>query len=139
MPMSEGRKARKRAYNLAYYYAHRDELKARGRAYYAAHKLKRATHDRAYYEQNRDVYRKRHWKYKYGLTEEQYFQLEEKQQGKCAICQRALQLCVDHCHKTGRVRGLLCTQCNHLVGNARDQIQVLKSAVNYLTAYGSPV
>jgi hypothetical protein len=60
-------------------------------------------------------------KWLYGLTPVEYDRLYQVQQGACAICHRhqtdiKRTLQVDHCHKTGRVRGLLCLQCNLYVG-----------------------
>lgn len=57
----------------------------------------------------------------YGITIEQYNEMFEKQGGKCAICGRhqsefRTRLCVDHCHKTNRVRELLCQPCNAVLG-----------------------
>ncbi len=82
-------------------------------------------------------YRRRGWKKKFGLTEQGYNTLYEVQCGKCAICQRHQDelprvLSVDHCHVTGRVRGLLCARCNSLLGMACDRQKVLRSAILYL-------
>ncbi len=69
----------------------------------------------------------------YGLTLEDYNKLVEKQEGKCAICGRLDDnLHVDHDHKTGQVRGLLCKLCNPLLGLAGDNIDILLNAVRYL-------
>lgn len=82
-----------------------------------------------------------HGKYvekKYDITEEDYWKLYEAQGGRCAICQRATgrarRLAVDHNHKTGEVRGLLCKPCNRygLGMFARDSIELLERAANYL-------
>ena len=74
---------------------------------------------------------------KFGMTLEQYEKLYEKQEGKCAICQkypRKMRLAVDHDHKTGAVRGLLCKRCNHdLLGSAHDSVEILEAAIDYLT------
>lgn len=54
-------------------------------------------------------------KHDYGITEEQYLQMWKEQKGKCKLCGKELKdhyLDVDHDHKTGRVRGLLCRGCN---------------------------
>lgn len=81
---------------------------------------------------NRNSYLKR----KYGITEEQYEELLLAQAGKCAIClckPRTRRLAVDHNHKTGEIRGLLCSRCNHgLLGHAHDSIPVLERALEYL-------
>ena len=81
-------------------------------------------------------HRERHWKREYGLTVEDYFALLEKQGGGCAICKgdtngRGI-FHVDHCHETGRVRGLLCAKCNILLGHADDDTKLLRSAISYL-------
>jgi hypothetical protein len=82
--------------------------------------------------------RKKRIKCDYGLTLEQYEEMWIAQGGKCAICGKdspSRLLCVDHDHETGKVRGLLCVHCNHLLGNARDKIQVLASAIQYLEGH----
>lgn len=80
----------------------------------------------------------------YGLTVEQYRELLDRQDGKCAICRnhdagkrfgRSLPFCVDHCHKTGVIRGLLCHRCNLGIGNFDDDIDRLTAAVEYIRRY----
>lgn len=93
----------------------------------------------AYRRQNRERVRGWNLKYKgYGITLEQRDELERKQHGLCAICQQPPHpkkpLHVDHCHKTGRVRGLLCNQCNRLLGLAQDDRERLWAASLYLQA-----
>jgi hypothetical protein len=71
----------------------------------------------------------------YGLTEDDYWRLYEKQNGVCAICGergKRDKLDVDHCHKTGAVRGLLCNRCNLCIGRFEDNPMYLKSAAEYL-------
>ena len=73
---------------------------------------------------------------RYGLTLESYENLERLQEKKCAICRGpqnvGLNLDVDHCHVTGRVRGLLCRRCNSIIGLAEDQDRLLEAAIRYL-------
>jgi hypothetical protein len=54
------------------------------------------------------------------------------QRGACAICLEKTKLVVDHCHKTGVFRGLLCGRCNRGIGLLRDNTQDLKRAIKYL-------
>lgn len=71
----------------------------------------------------------------YGLATGEYDTLFQSQGGRCAICQgtRRQRLSVDHCHKTGLVRGLLCRMCNgRLLTSARDRPEVLRAAADYL-------
>lgn len=74
---------------------------------------------------------------KYGITQKDYNKYFKIQRGECAIChihQKDLKqkLCVDHDHKTGKVRGLLCKKCNIGLGYFKDNRKLLKSAVDYL-------
>jgi hypothetical protein len=81
--------------------------------------------------------------YKYGVTKEFLLDLYEKQQGVCKICedkpktQRGLH--VDHCHKTGVVRGLLCHGCNVAIGSMKEDPEILSKAIEYLRSHhGKP-
>jgi Recombination endonuclease VII len=75
---------------------------------------------------------------RYGLTRDDYRQAWFRQGGKCAICcqpertKRNHLLSVDHCHKTGRFRGLLCSHCNRAVGLLGDDPVVMESAARYV-------
>lgn len=73
------------------------------------------------------------WK-KYGMTRDDYFNLLDSQAGCCAICGEfvADTMDVDHCHETGKVRGLLCGPCNSGIGHMRDSIPILEAAIEYL-------
>ena len=108
-------------------YARDEEYRARlsghSRKYYQAHK-----HDIA-----RSSRTKRLQKH-YGLSDEDYDTLLAKQGGACAICRRRPRgrLCVDHCHLTGMVRGLLCRKCNLGLGCLVDDAASLISAFAYL-------
>ena len=72
----------------------------------------------------------------YGLEAGAYDQLYIEQGGVCAICRRATgaskRLAVDHDHETGRVRGLLCSVCNKLVGYFRDSPEAFRRGADYL-------
>lgn len=74
---------------------------------------------------------KRLWN-RYGLTYEQYYVHLKKYQGMCHICRIKPGVAVDHCHITGKVRGVLCSMCNTGIGNLRDDIKLLESAIQYL-------
>lgn len=77
---------------------------------------------------------------KYGLSVEQYNEMVEKQEGKCKICSSSdshrtgtkYNLFVDHCHATGKVRGLLCHHCNAGLGHLKDSKEILERAIRYL-------
>lgn len=77
-----------------------------------------------------------HYKRKFGITIEQRDQMVADQGGMCAICERTKPTrrgwCVDHSHRTGRIRAILCAPCNSLIGLARESTEVLASAIAYL-------
>ena len=66
----------------------------------------------------------------YGLTDEQYDQLEAIE--SCENCGSSERMVIDHNHTTGKVRGKLCHKCNVALGMARDSIAVLEGLINYL-------
>jgi hypothetical protein len=76
---------------------------------------------------------------KFGLSRQQYVQLLAEQDGCCKICgsqepatKGKTEFCVDHDHKTGCIRGLLCTSCNRGLGFFRDDVELLQKAIAYL-------
>ena len=95
-------------------------------------------------QERSDYYRDRYLQKKYGISLSEYRQILDKQDGKCAICKVVAEedhlkindtikrLYLDHCHETGKVRGILCAHCNSVLGYAKDNITVLKNAINYL-------
>lgn len=73
--------------------------------------------------------------YIYGMNLEQYIELLRSQEHKCQICKRELpskKNHIDHCHKTGIVRGILCISCNTGLGHFKDDPEMLRQAVLYL-------
>ena len=93
-----------------------------------SHSEKARQYKRTHYLNNRakylDIERERSYKKLYGITIEDYNRMLKNQDGKCGICgsdssfkgEVNQNFSVDHCHETGRVRGLLCVACNHLLG-----------------------
>ena len=73
---------------------------------------------------------------KYGILEADYISMMKAQNGGCAICGKTeCRLVVDHNHKTGRPRGLLCGQCNSALGLFGDDAKTILSAAGYLSRY----
>lgn len=71
----------------------------------------------------------------YGITLQQYDELYKEQSGLCKICGKSQgyrRFDVDHCHKTGKIRGLLCNHCNQGIGHFFDSKDLLIKAANYL-------
>jgi hypothetical protein len=78
-----------------------------------------------------------HYHKKYGLTKDEVHVMMEERNGKCDICNSVSdhfsnKLNVDHCHETGKVRGMLCFSCNVMLGQVKDDTNRLKKAIEYL-------
>lgn len=79
--------------------------------------------------------RKYFLKRRYGITQDDFDRMVETQEGLCAICKKPggkKPWHVDHDHKTGKVRGILCHHCNTALGNFNDDLEVLQRALDYL-------
>jgi Fe-S oxidoreductase len=77
-------------------------------------------------------------KQRYGLSVEDFQGYLDKQNNRCPICGMCLDECirhVDHCHKTGEVRGILCFKCNIGLGNFYDSVPNLLGAIKYLQLF----
>lgn len=112
-------------YNRAYYQANRDRIRAQQSAYGYANRPKLVASRK-------------------GMTAEQVRALRDAQEGQCAICSNELVAPhIDHDHSCcpgsrscgACVRGLLCASCNHMLGKAHDQPEVLESAAAYLRKF----
>jgi len=94
-------------------------------------------------KKNHDPSRARqlHLKRKYGLTFAEFDKMLTEQNNSCAICStpvaggKSNRFMVDHDHKTGRVRGLLCKSCNIALGEVKDDLTTLKNMINYLSKH----
>lgn len=108
---------------------------------------KQKEYDRAYWKKyagkNVDKLKQRDTEYnlkrKFNMSLQDYNQMLEAQTGKCAIpgCEKkrssnGKKLAVDHCHKTGRIRGLLCNECNTSLGLLKENIQVINGLADYI-------
>ena len=97
-----------------------------------------------YQSQGREYDRNRGLLYRYGIDTEQYNKFLIQQKYCCAICKSQTpgddnyNFHVDHCHKTGEIRGLLCNLCNKMLGYAKDNIEVLNNASKYLENFVTP-
>lgn len=89
-----------------------------------------------YYERTGGHAQHKSWIKQYGLTPEDYARMLEEQNGVCAICKKECptgqRLSVDHCHDTGKVRGLLCRNCNRGLGSFKDDRNAVLAALLYL-------
>lgn len=71
-------------------------------------------------------------KARYGIDRTEYFKIAEEQNNLCKICNRKRKLFVDHCHDTGKIRGLLCQKCNSALGFLDDDVSHVRSMLEYM-------
>ena len=95
-------------------------------------------------ERGRAKNKEAHLKIKYGITLDHFNEMLEEQEHKCAICSTSVTVgdpnsrdvaCVDHNHKTGDTRSILCKMCNLILGHANDDIALLTKCVQYLESH----
>jgi hypothetical protein len=92
-----------------------------------------------YYRTEKGLYKRDKQRVRpYGITVDDWYRMLEQQRNRCAICgkpethPKRTYLSIDHDHLTGKVRGLLCYYCNTGLGNFKDDILSLESAISYL-------
>jgi hypothetical protein len=109
------------------------------KAYYKKNKVRLSAYKKKLRSISKNLERERELKLlkNYGITLENYDILLESQKGVCAICftnkpGNKKRFSVDHDHKTGKVRGLLCDKCNRGLGYFNDNFEILEKAIKYL-------
>jgi len=140
-PLSEWHKAKDRKDGLATQC--KRCVKRRSDKWYQENtERKRATAKR-YYADNEDRFRENAYRSKYGIGVDDYERMYDEQGGVCALCSKpetarekwngkVRRLAVDHCHETGRVRGLLCYRCNHIISCLGDNLNSALKLVRYM-------
>ena len=154
------RKYRKKIqkYKESYRRQHRKELNEKQKQYYRENREKKLEYSKKYYSEHRsevlEYFRKRYKnpevklrqkarsrQKRYGLSSIEYNKMINKQKNKCAVCPTKLsklpskQVHVDHDHKTGKVRGLLCQKCNLALGLLKENLLIVRSLLKYLGKY----
>lgn len=138
----------KKSYNAAYNVANREEISAQKATYYVANRERDRTRSRSYQAVNREKIKTQRASYraankeairaqrlgKYGLSLGTFQLMRRRQKNACGICGETFLETpyVDHCHKTGEVRGLLCRRCNTALGSFKDSYELLRGALEYL-------
>jgi hypothetical protein len=122
-----------------HYRNNREKIAERHREYHAKNSDAIRERKRGYSALNPEVVRRHNLKKKFGLTLSQYDEMLSTQCGVCAICGGACatgrRLSVDHCHSTGKVRGLLCVRCNLTLGKMDDNPSILRAAADYVERF----
>jgi hypothetical protein len=125
-------------YERDYHNKHKKERQESSQKSYQKHRDQRLQDRKRYRETNtikvKESKEKSRLKKIYNLTLTQYNELKRKQNNCCTICGKKSKrrLSVDHNHKTGKIRGLLCHKCNAALGFFDEDINVLKNAIKYL-------
>lgn len=128
-----------------------EKQKAKEAKYRPRYKERKRQRQKEYYQQNREYYlakqreanllnpdRARSWVYKtrYGITLEIFRLMMQRQEGKCLICREEMKTpCVDHCHETGKARGLLCRFCNMGIAALKENPTIMQRAIQYVQAW----
>jgi hypothetical protein len=149
----EEQKVHKKEYNRQWRIDHKDIVQQETRDYYVAHREEKIAYGKKYQEENKEALaiKRKANQHRYGLanhygiTEEEYTILLTIQGGKCAVCggdnsmsRQSMRLFVDHDHLTGRVRGLLCSNCNQALGYVHDDPELLLKLIEYLKSEQTP-
>lgn len=117
------------------------EFKEQQQQHYLQNKDEILRKNKLWKEANEEKYkatdRRGHLRRTYGISLEQYEELLDKQNGSCFVCERPqhmfnLKLAVDHDHKTGEIRGLLCSHCNQKIIGRERRPEIFKRAAQYL-------
>lgn len=88
-------------------------------------------------EKRKAIRRRAEFKFRYGITPEEYELMHKKQKGLCSICLEheskfKMKLAVDHCHKTGKIRSLLCSNCNTALGLIKENHLTMQRTISYI-------
>jgi len=125
-----------------YYNNNKERLIAKNKRYYNAHKMQVSAKHKIYRESHKEKIKsllRINWlRRNYGIDPKDFDNLLLIQNNKCLICGQPLDLqnpknvCVDHNHLTGKIRGILCNKCNLAIGLLRDNPEYTKRATEYL-------
>ena len=120
------------AYQRAWMKQHPEKAKQYRDTYRAKNHDKYLAAQRVLNIRNKAKYADYRLQRKHGITLGDKILLISQQDGRCAICKTRKPTHLDHCHKTGKIRGVLCPQCNHALGLFKDNSQWMKQAITYV-------
>lgn len=129
-PRRPPRRGNKSQYSSNYHQLHKDEINARSRRNYDKNR-----------ERDKANATERYYVNTHGITRNEVGQLLLGQSNKCAICAKTIFMGgkagahYDHDHLTNKYRGILCNNCNLMLGHANDDITILFNAINYLRSF----
>lgn len=118
----------------------KDKVLKRQRKWVEENKEKHINNSKEWYKNNKEKVRNRQLIRTFGISIVQYNEMLAAQNGVCSLCgggpdAKNKMLAVDHCHKTGKIRSLLCRGCNVGIGNLKDDPQLLENAAKYIRRF----
>lgn len=134
-------KERMQLYQKLWKEAHIGYSKEKSKEWRSKNPEKRKEHFISFKEKNPKYYQDKHLKGSYGISIQDYETMLHNQNGLCAICRTHYEsvsrkrLFVDHNHKTGKIRALLCHKCNAAIGMANEDTDILFAMVSYLNEH----
>ena len=130
----------KRAYSKKHYQENKEAKQKSEKLYRSLNPEKSKLRSKKYWENNKYKCEMARINKVFGLSQEQYETLLKMQQGLCYICNiQLLKMNIDHCHKTGKVRKLLCTDCNVGLGFFKDNPEVIHKALLYIKEHNGRI
>lgn len=134
---------RARKTNKESYIRNKASISLKNKSKYKNNKEDILSKNKEYYNVNKEYLSLKQSTSRYGITVDDYKDLQEKCNNKCQICGqeetkkhkngKVHNLSIDHCHVTSKIRGLLCSQCNRGLGHFKDSTDLLLNAVSYLS------
>lgn len=133
----EERQKYNKEYHKKYYAQNKEKLLLKNKEYLNNNPEKKKEFNARYNKKYREKRKEFLLKKRFGISLDEYNLLFSEQEGCCAICgahqsELSKSLAVDHCHSSGKIRGLLCIPCNVGIGNLQEKIEILESAIKYL-------
>jgi Recombination endonuclease VII len=125
-------------YNKKWYLENRDVVKNKSHKWYIENKDRARKNNNFWVSKNKEknnIYKRKYQlNKKYNITLDQFNEMLFKQENKCGICGNTFLRIpdIDHNHKTGKVRGLLCHNCNLIIGLAKDKLTTLNNAIKWI-------
>jgi hypothetical protein len=129
------------AHKKQYYIENKKRIKAQSKKWHEENAERKSELNKQWYFNNFEYTRIRHNKI-FNFTLKDYNNMLTQQVSGCTICGKTIKengkaLAIDHDHKTGKVRALLCSRCNLMLGIVNDNLDILKKAVEYLEKYNT--
>lgn len=111
----------------------KERIKARAKKHYQDNKEEISKKSKIYREKTKDKAKNRALLRKYNITLQQFNNMVKLQDNKCNICKNQLEIKhIDHCHKTNKIRGILCPNCNTGIGQLKENEEILLNAIEYI-------